>query len=194
MTTRYLSTTPRYSSLLALFGLGVFVAQGCGNDSNPAPTPPTVTGGTAGSGGSGAKGGSGGKGGSGNSGNESGNGPEGGTGDTGANGGSGGKGGSSAKGGGGGKGGSGAKGGTGSGNTGNTGNTGNEGGSGNESGANNGGAGAGNVSCDPVGQYQCFPCPPTTNVEYLNRCNDTSCSKFDNATRIQNFNGTLPPL
>jgi hypothetical protein len=101
--------------------------------------------------------------------------------------------------------GAGAKGGSGTGAKGGSGNTGNESGTGNEGGTgdasatggtsnNQGGAGAGNESCDPVGDYACYPCTPTTNVEYLNRCNDTKCSKFDNATRIENYTGTLPPL
>lgn len=188
MTTLFFSKS-RYSGVLGLLALSASVAQGCGSDSNPAPTPPTVTGGTN-TGGSGAKGGSG------DTGNESGTGAEGGTG-TGAKGGTG----TGAKGGTG----TGAKGGTGTGAKGGTGNTGNESGTGNEGGTgdvsatggtsnNQGGAGAGNESCDPVGDYACYPCPPTTNVQYLNRCNDTKCSKFDNATRIENYTGTLPPL
>jgi hypothetical protein len=194
MSTKFFAATQRFSGLFGFLALGAIVAEGCHNDSNPAPTPPTVSGGTGGSGASGGKGGSAAKGGGGGTGNEAGTGADGGTTS------GGGKGGTTAGGAKGGKGGSGAKGGSGgTGNNGESGN-GNEGGTGevtSSGGTSNsqGGAGAGNeTNCDAVGQYQCYPCPPTTNLEYLNRCNDSKCSKFDNATRIQNFTGTLPPL
>jgi hypothetical protein len=56
-----------------------------------------------------------------------------------------------------------------------------------------GGAG-GAVSCEPQGEFDCYPCAPTTNEQYLNRCSESACSPFDNAERIPGFDGTLPEL
>jgi hypothetical protein len=211
MNTKSFSTPTRFLTLVALAAAAV---EGCGNDNNPEPSTPVVSGGTAGSG-AGVRGGTGGKGGTGNTGNEAGTGNEGGSGEVTSSGGTGngtggthtGSGGTGTSSGGkGGKGGSGGKGGTGSGGT----HVG-TGGTDNQAGDSQGGAGAGNVvDCDPVTycvdgvalasescsadqQYQCTPCVPTTNDEYLSHCNDSHCSKFDNS-RIENFNGTLPQL
>lgn len=185
--------TSGYAGLTGLFLVVTAIAQGCGND-NPEPTTPVVTGGTS-AGGTGAKGGTGGTGNEAGSDNPGGSDATGGTstGGTGAKGGTGsgatGGTGSGAKGGTG----SGAKGGTGSGATGGTGNSGNEGGDG-----NTGQGGDGPVDCSPQGEgkNRCYPCTPTDgeNVEFLNHCNDASCSHFDNEARIEGFTTPLPPL
>ena len=67
-----------------------------------------------------------------------------------------------------------------------------------DAGGSDGGGGdlgaAGAVSCDPQGEYDCYPCAPKTNEQYLNQCSDTECSPFDNSERIPGFDGTLPEL
>lgn len=47
-----------------------------------------------------------------------------------------------------------------------------------------------------VGDGGCFACAPTTSVQFLNRCTSSSCTRFDNATRLTRLNadGGLPPL
>jgi hypothetical protein len=40
----------------------------------------------------------------------------------------------------------------------------------------------------------CYKCTPTTNVEFLNQCTASSCTPFDNAARLPNYDGGLPPL
>ena len=59
-----------------------------------------------------------------------------------------------------------------------------------------GGAGgeAGGASCEPQGEYECYPCAPTTIEQYLNQCSDAECAPFDNFDRIPGFDGTLPEL
>lgn len=186
--------------MLALLTTGTLAAQGCGGDDNPEPTHPIVTGGASGSGGTAGRGGGKGKAGSGTGGTQSdagtgAEGNEGGTGDVGSGGtsssGRGGKGGSSGRGG---SGGSGATSGTtGEGGTGNEG-SGAEGGSGNE---------GGQIDCEVRGERNCYRCEPhaldpapewpdAVNEQFLNRCDDSLCSPFDNAERIEGWNGTLP--
>ncbi|HEV8549440.1 MAG TPA: hypothetical protein VGQ57_10435, partial [Polyangiaceae bacterium] len=181
-----------FAGLSALFLAATVIAQGCGSDDNPQPVTPVVTGGSnTGGTSSTGKGDKGGGGGTSNAGSDSlaGSDATGGTGDTGP--GSGGTGNS-------GQGGKGSKGGKGGGHsTGGTGNTGNEAGTGdvgNDGGTGNEG-GNGPVDCSPQGTNQCYPCKPhdENNVEFLNRCNDAKCSKFDNATRIEGFTTPLPP-
>jgi hypothetical protein len=43
---------------------------------------------------------------------------------------------------------------------------------------------------------QCFPCAPTTSVQFLNACTSASCVPFDDTTRLTNLlpDGALPPL
>ena len=55
-------------------------------------------------------------------------------------------------------------------------------------------AGGGTENCDPQGEYECYPCAPKTNEQYLNQCSDAECAPFDNAERIPGFDGTLPDL
>jgi hypothetical protein len=169
----------------ALFLAASVIAQGCSNDDNPEPVTPVVTGGTS-SGGtsSNGKGGKGGDTSNAGSDAQAGGDAVGGTGNTGtgATGGTG----TTGKGG---KGGGHSSGGTGNtGNEGGSGNEGNEGGSGDE-------GGTGPVDCSPQGANQCYPCKPhdANNVEFLNQCNDSKCSKFDNAARIEGFADPLPP-
>jgi hypothetical protein len=61
MNTLHRQQWSNYAGLAGFLFAAVVVTQGCGNDENPAPGTPTITGGT---GGSGAKGGKSGKGGS----------------------------------------------------------------------------------------------------------------------------------
>lgn len=47
---------------------------------------------------------------------------------------------------------------------------------------------AGSDAGDPcLGTAACWQCPPTTNVQFLNRCTEAECAPFDNATRIPDF-------
>jgi hypothetical protein len=71
------------------------------------------------------------------------------------------------------------------------------GGSGGAAGGNepgSGGEAGGAENCDPQGEYDCYPCAPKTNEQYLNQCSDAECAPFDNAERIPGFDGTLPDL
>ncbi|MDQ2647440.1 MAG: hypothetical protein M3020_26795 [Myxococcota bacterium] len=54
--------------------------------------------------------------------------------------------------------------------------------------------GGGEANCEPQGEYNCYPCAPKTDEQYLNQCSDAECSPFDNAARIPGFTGTLPDL
>lgn len=48
-----------------------------------------------------------------------------------------------------------------------------------------------------VGDGGCFNCKPTTNEQFLNHCSGSSCSPFDNKTRIPAATwdgGKLPPV
>jgi hypothetical protein len=40
----------------------------------------------------------------------------------------------------------------------------------------------------------CYKCTPTTNAEFLNQCTTSACAPFDNAQRLPNYDGGLPPL
>ncbi len=40
----------------------------------------------------------------------------------------------------------------------------------------------------------CWSCTPATPGEFLNQCTSSQCSPFDNATRLPNYDGGLPPL
>lgn len=65
----------------------------------------------------------------------------------------------------------------------------------NAGGSSDGGTGAGGeTDCTPQGEYDCYPCEPKSDEQYLNRCSDAECSPFDNAERIPGFTGTLPDL
>jgi hypothetical protein len=61
-------------------------------------------------------------------------------------------------------------------------------------GGSGGEGGGGEANCEPQGEYNCYPCAPETDEQYLNRCSDAECSPFDNADRIPGFTGTLPDL
>jgi hypothetical protein len=195
MNTLHRQRTSGYAGLTGLFLAVAAVAQGCGND-NPEPTTPVITGGTN-TGGSGATGGKGGKGGSGgDAGADTSPGGNDATGGTTSNTGGSATGGTGAKGGKGGTGGKGATGGTGNASTGGTRDVGNEGGAANS--GNEGGTGAVPVDCSAQGQGKdrCYPCAPTDgeNVEFLNHCNGTDCSYFDNESRIEGLTDPLPSL
>jgi hypothetical protein len=43
---------------------------------------------------------------------------------------------------------------------------------------------------------RCYPCTPTTPIEFLNACTSAACIPFDNATRLTRLlpDGGLPPL
>jgi len=203
----------QYGLLVTLLLGGAAVAQACGGDANPTPSPPIIgSGGSSASGGSGgSNGGKGGSGGSGNNTAEGGAANEGGgnveTGGTGGSGGS--------TGGSGGNGGStGGTGGSTGGNGGSTGgNGGSTGGNGGSTGGNGGstggsaGTGGSSVDCDERGERDCYQCTPeaadpepafphTANEQFLNRCSDADCSFFDNVARIPGFTDTdhLPSL
>jgi hypothetical protein len=48
-----------------------------------------------------------------------------------------------------------------------------------------------------VGDGGCFSCKPTTNEQFLDHCSGSSCSPFDNKTRIPAATwdgGALPPV
>jgi hypothetical protein len=40
----------------------------------------------------------------------------------------------------------------------------------------------------------CWSCTPTSTPEFLNQCTSSQCSPFDNAQRLPNYDGGLPPL
>jgi hypothetical protein len=40
----------------------------------------------------------------------------------------------------------------------------------------------------------CYKCTPTTNAEFLNQCTTSTCAPFNNAQRLPNYDGGLPPL
>ena len=61
-------------------------------------------------------------------------------------------------------------------------------------GGSGGEGGSGEENCEPQGEYDCYPCAPKTDAQYLNQCSDAECSPFDNADRIPGFTGTLPDL
>ncbi len=50
------------------------------------------------------------------------------------------------------------------------------------------------VNCS--GANGCYACPPTTNAQFLNQCNNLSTAPFDNKGRLPllNADGSLPPL
>lgn len=188
--------TESFPALIALLLGGAALAQGCGGDENPTPTP-QISGGSSGSGARGGSGGSGGKSSSGGSSGESeagnGAGNEGGHGNEGS----------------GATGGTGNDGSGGSGNTGNrggTGNTGNQGGEGAD-GNEGGGGNEPGVDCDVRGPNGCYRCAPealdptpafphSANEQFLNRCDDSKGARFVNEERIPAFTGTdnLPAL
>ena len=43
---------------------------------------------------------------------------------------------------------------------------------------------------------QCYPCTPTSPIEFLNACTSAACVPFDDATRLTRLlaDGGLPPL
>jgi hypothetical protein len=40
----------------------------------------------------------------------------------------------------------------------------------------------------------CWSCTPTSPPEFLNQCTSSQCSPFDNASRLPDYDGGLPPL
>lgn len=40
----------------------------------------------------------------------------------------------------------------------------------------------------------CWSCTPQTTTEFLNQCTSSQCSPFNNATRLPDYDGSLPPL
>ncbi len=54
----------------------------------------------------------------------------------------------------------------------------------------------GGASCDSDPTVTCYPCTPTTEVQFLNACTSAACVPFDDRTRLTNLlpDGALPPL
>ncbi len=69
------------------------------------------------------------------------------------------------------------------------------GGSGGAAGSPAGGsAGAPSACLDPTGCFSAS-CAPQANGDFLNRCTDAQCARFDNAARLPRLaGGALPPL
>jgi hypothetical protein len=40
----------------------------------------------------------------------------------------------------------------------------------------------------------CWSCTPQTPTEFLNQCTSSQCSPFNNAQRLPDYDGSLPPL
>jgi hypothetical protein len=40
----------------------------------------------------------------------------------------------------------------------------------------------------------CWSCTPASSSEFLNQCTSSQCSPFQNAARLPNYDGGLPPL
>ncbi|HEX7666987.1 MAG TPA: hypothetical protein VF407_20800 [Polyangiaceae bacterium] len=40
----------------------------------------------------------------------------------------------------------------------------------------------------------CYACDPSTDIEFLNACTDSTCVPFDDKTRIPNFDASLPDI
>lgn len=176
--------------LFVLASLGMLVVPGCGDDDNPEPSTPVITGGAAGTSGSGGRGGRAGS--SGNSNNEGGNGNEAGSVD--------GEGGEDT-------GSSGGRAGRGSGGSSGRSNSGGSGATTAGTSNNEGGDGGGgeDIDCSVRGPDNCYRCDPVAidpapafphseNEQFLNHCDDSQGSKFDNFERIPGFTGTLPAL
>jgi hypothetical protein len=161
-----------FAAFFALAATGALLAPACGGDDNPAPSTPVISGGSGGSGGTSGGGSSAEGGGD----NEGGGANEGG--DTGS-------GGSRA-----GTGGRAGNGGTGGGTSGSSNNEGGDG-------------GQDEIDCSVRGPDDCYRCDPVAldpapefprseNEQFLNHCDDSQGSRFDNYDRIPGFNGTLP--
>jgi hypothetical protein len=54
----------------------------------------------------------------------------------------------------------------------------------------------GGASCDADPTVACYPCTPTTQVQFLNACTSATCVAFDDRTRLANLlpDGALPLL
>jgi hypothetical protein len=52
------------------------------------------------------------------------------------------------------------------------------------------------TNCDVDLGSQCYPCAPTTVIQFLNACTSATCVPFDDVTRVTGLlpDGALPPL
>ena len=57
-------------------------------------------------------------------------------------------------------------------------------------------AGLDSGGCDPTpGLNGCYPCPPKTDIQFLNQCTTSQWAQFDNVARLPLYNnGNLPSL